>query len=123
MANELDGLTFECVPRQLAPYGPSYQGTPATCAIPGAADGTTFVTGAAYLDVALQFSKTHVWRNFGIILAWWATYIVLGCLAIESIPAAGSTKGVTLYKTGATNVRTERAASEKEEVESVENET
>lgn len=101
LANELDGLTFECSPPQLAPYGAAYAGGPASCAITGAAPGTTSVTGANYLDAALDFSKSHVWRNWGIVLAWWIFYIALGCLAIERIPAAGMTQGVTVYKRGA----------------------
>ena len=100
LANELDGLTFDCVPRQLAPLGPGYTGGPAGCAITGAQPGTTFVTGSAYLETALDFSKSHVWRNFGILMAWWIFYVVMGCLAIESVPAAGSAKSVTLYKSG-----------------------
>jgi ABC-type multidrug transport system permease subunit len=100
LANELDGLTFACAPPQLAPYGEGYEGGPQACAITGAGPGSTFVTGSAYLDSALGFSKSHVWRNWGIVLAWWAFYILLGCLAVESIPAAGASKGVLLYKRG-----------------------
>lgn len=101
LANELDGLTFACAPPQLAPYGSGYQGGPASCAITGAAPGETSVSGANYLDAALDFHKAHVWRNWGIVMAWWVTYIILGCIAIESIPAAGMTKGVTLFKRNA----------------------
>lgn len=111
LSNELQGLIFECVPRQLAPFGPEYAGGPAGCAITGAAPGTTFVTGEAYLDAALQFSASHVWRNFGIVMAWWVAYVILGCVAIERIPAAGSGKGVTLYKTG--SVPSNRPTDEK----------
>lgn len=101
LANELDGLTFACAPPQLAPYGPAYEGAPQACAITGAARDTTLVTGSAYLDMALGFSKSHVWRNWGIVMGWWACYILLGCLAVESIPVAGASKGVLLYKRGA----------------------
>lgn len=111
LSNELQGLIFECVPRQLAPFGPEYAGGPAGCAITGAAPGTTFVTGEAYLDAALQFSASHIWRNFGIVMAWWVACVVLGCVAIERIPAAGSGKGVTLYKTG--SVPSDRPIGEK----------
>jgi ATP-binding cassette subfamily G (WHITE) protein 2 (SNQ2) len=101
MANELDGIDFQCAPPQLAPYGPNYTG-PAGCAITGGLPGATSIAGSDYLDAALQFSKSHVWRNWGIVMAWWIAYVALGCLAIESIPAAGSTKGVTVYKSGST---------------------
>lgn len=100
LSNELEGLVFECVPRQLAPFGPGYIGAPAGCAIKGAERGATFVTGNAYLESALGFSTSHIWRNFGIVMAWWTVYVVLGCIAIENVPAAGSGRGVTLYKIG-----------------------
>jgi len=98
LSNELEGILFQCVPRQLAPFGPGYAGGPAGCAITGAEPGTTFVTGTAYLESALGFSTSHIWRNFGIVVAWWIAYVVLGCIAIENVPAAGSGKGVTLFK-------------------------
>jgi ATP-binding cassette subfamily G (WHITE) protein 2 (SNQ2) len=100
LSNELSGLRFECVPRELAPFGAPYAGGPAGCAIQGALPGQTFVTGDAYLASALQFSTSHIWRNFGIVMAWWVAYIVIGSIAIEAIPAAGAARGVTLYKTG-----------------------
>lgn len=98
LSNELQGIVFQCVPRQLAPFGPGYAGGPAGCAITGAEPGTTFVTGTAYLEFALGFSTSHIWRNFGIVTAWWIAYVVLGCIAIENVPAAGSGRGVTLFK-------------------------
>lgn len=100
MVNELDGLDFECAPPQLAPYGADYVDGPSTCAITGAQPGSAFVTGAVYLDRALNFSKPHVWRNFGIIIAWWVAYTVVGCFFIEKLPADGSTRGITLFRRG-----------------------
>jgi ATP-binding cassette subfamily G (WHITE) protein 2 (SNQ2) len=57
LSNELEGIVFQCVPRQLAPFGPGYAGGPAGCAITGAEPGTTFVTGTAYLESALGLSR------------------------------------------------------------------
>lgn len=76
--------------------------------------GVASVTGEAYLDAALRFSKPHVWRNLGIILAWWVAYLIAGCLFTESVPMAGSTKGVTLYKAGSSFQRDGLVVEEKE---------
>jgi ABC-type multidrug transport system permease subunit len=100
MANEVHGADYECSPPQLAPFGPGYEGAPAACAITGSQFGSTIVAGDAYLGAALAFSKNHVWRNWGITMAWWTFYIILGCLAVELVPAAGTSKGVMLYKRG-----------------------
>lgn len=42
--NELSGQTYQCVPTQLAPYGPGYENASNQgCAIAGANFGETFV--------------------------------------------------------------------------------
>jgi hypothetical protein len=75
--------------------------------------GVASVTGDAYLDAALRFSKSHVWRNLGIIIAWWVAYLAAGCFFMENLPMAGSTKGVTLYKPGKDRDRDESVVDEK----------
>jgi hypothetical protein len=57
IVNEFDGLTFECAPPNLAPWGPGYEGGPAGCAIQGARPGSTQVSGKTYMHVALWFFK------------------------------------------------------------------
>ncbi|WVF72570.1 hypothetical protein IAT40_007387 [Kwoniella sp. CBS 6097] len=101
--NEFDGLELQCVPPQLAPYGEGYTGggnNPAACAIPGAQPGSQTLRGEAWASAALDFSKSHVWRNFGIVVALWLFFLACAAFAIERLPAAGSNKAVLLYKRG-----------------------
>jgi len=100
--DELTGLELECSPPNLAPYGQGYTGEAGTqgCAIQGATPGSTTLSGTAYLDVALRFYQSHMWRNLGIILALWIFFVVLLMINIERLPAAGSNKAVLLYKRG-----------------------
>lgn len=64
------GQVFECIPTQLAPYGPGYtSGQNQGCAIAGAAPGSTVLDGTTYLDVALRLYRSHLWRNFGIVVS------------------------------------------------------
>ncbi|KAL1411469.1 hypothetical protein Q8F55_002425 [Vanrija albida] len=100
VAGQLDGLKFECAPPLRAPYGPGYEGKPAGCALPGAEFGTTVVDGTEYLRLVLEFSTSHVGRNFGIIIVLWIASIALGMWFLERLPAAGSSKAVTVYKRG-----------------------
>lgn len=44
--------------------------------VKGAPTGATAVTGDQYLH-SLAYSSSHVWRNFGILWAWWAFFTVL----------------------------------------------
>ncbi|OCF41123.1 ABC transporter [Kwoniella heveanensis CBS 569] len=98
--NELDGLELQCVPPQLAPYGEGYTGNPAGCAIAGAEPGSQTLRGEAWAGAALEFHKSHVWRNFGIVVALWLFFLACAAFAIERLPAAGSNKAVLLYKRG-----------------------
>jgi hypothetical protein len=41
-----------------------------------------------------------MWRNLGIVLALWFTFITLLCISIERSPAAGSNQAILLYQRG-----------------------
>jgi len=45
-------------------------------AVGGARLGQVAITGDDYLE-ALSYGHGHVWRNFGIILAWCILFVVL----------------------------------------------
>lgn len=58
--------------------GPSYTDSAhQSCAgVPGAIQGDVSLTGDQYLS-ALSYGKSHIWRNFGIIWAWWALFVAI----------------------------------------------
>jgi len=75
MATELSDRTFACGGTNLVPFGPEYAGQPAGCSgVPGSIGAS--VEGTAYLSY-LSFSKSHVWRNFGVIWAFWALFVTI----------------------------------------------
>ncbi|KAL1306318.1 hypothetical protein AAFC00_004397 [Neodothiora populina] len=78
MGNELHGQIIPCVTHNLIPNGPGYNDTTfQSCAgIPGAIQGETSLTGDQYLH-ALNYSHSHVWRNFGIVWCWWVLYVAI----------------------------------------------
>ncbi|ORY27081.1 ABC transporter [Naematelia encephala] len=117
MSNELAGLTLACVQPQLAPYGQGYSGVSQGCAIAGAEPGATTLSGTAYLNEALRFHHSHVWRNFGIVVAVWVFFLALCMIQIERLPAAGSNRAVLLYKRGGGGkyIRAAKASEEKGE--------
>lgn len=100
MASEVYGLELECVSPQLAPYGGDYAQYNQGCAITGAEPNSITLDGTLWMESALNFYKSHVWRNFGILIAFWVFFLGFCALMIEMIPAAGSTKSVLLYKPG-----------------------
>jgi hypothetical protein len=79
MANEFKGTIIPCaynnlVPNYLPQYlDPSHQ---ACAGVAGARPGATFVTGEDYL-ASLSYSPSNIWRNVGILFAWWAFFIAM----------------------------------------------
>ncbi|KAM3502005.1 hypothetical protein MY10362_005152 [Beauveria mimosiformis] len=79
LSNEFHGQIIACVGPYLIPNGQGYaegQGGQACAGVGGAPPGATSVTGEQYLK-HLSFSHGHIWRNFGIICAWWVLFVGL----------------------------------------------
>jgi ATP-binding cassette subfamily G (WHITE) protein 2 (SNQ2) len=78
LRNEFHGVKIPCANVNLIPNGPGYADTNhQSCAgVPGAVQGATSLTGEQYLD-ALTYGYNHIWRNFGIIWAWWALFVAI----------------------------------------------
>ncbi|KAL9002558.1 MAG: hypothetical protein Q9188_004520 [Gyalolechia gomerana] len=85
LSSEVHGAIIPCVNNNLIPNGPGYNDTNfQSCAgVPGAIQGNTFVTGDQYLQ-AFSYDHSHIWRNFGIIWAWWAFFVVVTIVATSS---------------------------------------
>lgn len=100
MVNEFHNLELLCLPPQLIPpYGDTAnQG----CTLPGAVAGSTTVHGEAYLEAQLQYSYSHLWRNVGIIFAFWAFFVLATLFGMEMTlkPSKGGGT-VNIYKKGA----------------------
>jgi len=79
MANEFKDTVIPCAFNNLVPnYLPQYQ-DPAhqSCAgIAGAPSGALSVTGEQYL-ASLSYSPSNIWRNVGILFAWWVFFIAM----------------------------------------------
>ncbi|KAI4952832.1 hypothetical protein J4E91_003307 [Alternaria rosae] len=79
MANEFSGQEIPCVNANLIPnFLPQYQnGVNQACAgVGGAKPGATSVNGDDYLE-SLSYAKGHIWRNVGILFAWWFLFVGL----------------------------------------------
>lgn len=79
MSNEFHDTVMPCVGPNIVPNGPGYGagvGGQSCVGVSGAAPGDTSVLGDNYL-ASLSYSHSHVWRNFGILCAWWALFIAV----------------------------------------------
>ena len=98
ITNEFNGREFQCAPSQLVPQGPGvdprYQG----CAIAGAQFGQTTVAGATYLESQFEYTRSHLWRNFGVVVAFGVLYILVTMVASEVFSFVGGGGGALVFK-------------------------
>ena len=98
LSNEFADRTMNCAPSQLVPQGPGvdprYQG----CALTGSRLGETSVGGAQYLDTTFQFTRHHLWRNFGVVIAFTVLYLLVTILAAEFLSFVGGGGGALVFK-------------------------
>jgi len=100
MVNQFDTLAIQCVPPNLVPQGPNVSSQYQSCTIQGSQPGQAVVSGAAYIETAFSYSRTHLWRNIGILFAFWLFFIVLTMIGQElKKPNAGG-GAVTIFKRG-----------------------
>ncbi|KAI1855207.1 hypothetical protein JX265_006651 [Neoarthrinium moseri] len=78
LSNEFHGKVIDCVGTNIVPSGSGYNDPlHMSCAgVGGAIQGETSVNGDAYL-ASLSYSHDHMWRNFGIVWAWWALFVAI----------------------------------------------
>jgi ATP-binding cassette subfamily G (WHITE) protein 2 (SNQ2) len=79
LSNEFKGKVISCVNNNLIPnYLPQYLDTTshACSGVGGAAPYATSVSGEDYLH-SLSYSASHIWRNVGILFAWWALFVTV----------------------------------------------
>ncbi len=83
LANEFHGVNFPC--DSFIPQGPGYNrnGNAFICNSEGAVAGQPFVSGDRYLELAYQYSWSHVWRNFGILWAFLIFFMVTYFISVE----------------------------------------
>lgn len=97
LSNEFHGKIIDCVNNNLIPNGFGYSDVAyQSCAgVRGAVQGASFVTGEQYL-AALSYSHSHVWRNFGILWAWWALFVGITIFFTSNWEPVSSKKGFLL---------------------------
>ena len=100
MANEFHGLQIRCVPPFIVPQGPNVQPGHQSCVLQGSRPDQTIVDGSDYIRTAFSYSRSHLWRNVGIIIAFWLFFATLTAIGMEiQKPNAGG-GAVTVFKRG-----------------------
>lgn len=99
MMNEFHTLNGICT--TLVPQGPAYQNISLTnqvCTTVGAQPGMSTVDGNAFTYLSYDYKYSDLWRNYGIICAFGAAFILLLLLATEFNTGSAFDSAVTLFK-------------------------
>lgn len=98
LANEFSGRVMTCSPSNLFPQGPdvdpAYQG----CALAGSTLGSNTVNGDAYIGTSFGYTRSHLWRNLGVLLAFTALYVLITAFASEVFSFTGGGGGALVFK-------------------------
>ncbi|KAK4125191.1 hypothetical protein N657DRAFT_569796 [Parathielavia appendiculata] len=98
LSNEFHGRTMECAPGQLVPQGPGVSPENQGCALPGAHLGNTSVLGDDYIGTAFGYTRAHLWRNFGVVIAFSVLYLIVTVVATELISFGGAGGGALVFR-------------------------
>ena len=100
MANEFYNLDIQCETPYIVPEGPGASISHQSCAIQGSTPGSLVVQGSNYIKSAYTYSRSHLWRNFGIIIAWFIFFVALTMLGMEIQKPNKGGSSVTVFKRG-----------------------
>lgn len=101
MINEYRNRLFQC--SNLIPYGESYSAVAdvdKTCSVVGAVPGEVMVNGSAYISKSFEYYPSHIWRNLGIIIAFFVFFSVTYFYTAETIKAEQSNGEILVFQQG-----------------------
>ncbi|KAH9894645.1 ABC-2 type transporter-domain-containing protein [Xylariomycetidae sp. FL2044] len=124
MSNEFYNLRLPCVPPFLVPQGPDASPEYQSCTLVGSSPGSTLVSGAAYIQESFNYSRGHLWRNFGFLWAFFFFFLVIAMIGMEMMKPNAGGAAVTVFKRGQVpkkvqqSIETAGRKGEKNDVES-----
>lgn len=91
LTTEFHGRKMPCTPQYLVPHGPGYDPSKNNvCGFKGSMPNQITVDGDRYMKVAFEYSFTHVWRNFGIVIGFFLFFVFWAALGFEVVrPVSG----------------------------------
>ncbi|KAH1586622.1 hypothetical protein KXV31_003511 [Aspergillus fumigatus] len=96
VANEFHGRDFPC-----ASFVPAYadlSGDSFSCSTSGSVAGQTTVNGDRFIYYNFKYSYNHVWRNFGILMAFLIGFMAIYFLASELNSSTTSTAEALVFR-------------------------
>ncbi|KAG6842900.1 hypothetical protein H0H93_002993, partial [Arthromyces matolae] len=116
VANEFHTLDGTC--SNLVPQGPGYEGVSLSnqvCTTVGAVPGQSTVNGNTFIQLSYGYSYSNVWRNFGIVIAFAAGFIIALLIFTEINTSISGESVMVLFKRGAKHASLKDSDSADEE--------
>lgn len=101
MINEFDGREFPCA--TFVPSGPGYANLAPdqrVCSAVGANPESSVVSGSAFISISYNYTRSHKWRNLGILFAMMFFLLGIYLSATEYISARRSKGEVLVFRRG-----------------------
>ncbi|KAL2206031.1 hypothetical protein CC79DRAFT_1334347 [Sarocladium strictum] len=98
VANEFHGRRFAC--SSFVPPYPDLSGTTFVCDTSGSEPGQATVSGDAFIAANYEYYYSHVWRNFGILLAFLIGFMMMYFVAVELNSSTSSTAEALVFQRG-----------------------
>ncbi|GAB7366264.1 hypothetical protein MBLNU230_g7822t1 [Neophaeotheca triangularis] len=98
LTNEFSGRTMQCSPDELVPQGPNIDPAYQGCSLTGADVNAQQVAGSDYLDATYNYTRSHLWRNWAVVIAFTVLYIIITGIATEKLDFSGGGGGALVFK-------------------------
>lgn len=89
---------MQCASSQLVPQGPGIQPEYQGCTVSGADINAQSVSGDNYLSSSFGYSRSNLWRNFGVVIAFTVLYVIITLIATELLSFTSSGGGALVFK-------------------------
>ncbi|KAF1980084.1 hypothetical protein BU23DRAFT_444908 [Bimuria novae-zelandiae CBS 107.79] len=115
IANEFHGRQFPCA--SFIPSYPTLPGDSFICNAIGAVPGQRTVSGDAFINTNYEYSYSHVWRNFGILLGFLFFFMFIYFAAVELNSNTSSTAEVLVFQRGRVPAHLKDGGKDSQDVE------
>ncbi|KAK2797837.1 ABC multidrug transporter mdr3 [Emmonsiellopsis sp. PD_5] len=99
MINEFHDRRFDCA--NFIPMGPTYTNIESRiCVGAGAEAGQAWIEGDDFINTSYEYYAKNMWRNFGILCAFFVFFLIVYIVAAEKVNAKPSKGEVLVYRRG-----------------------
>ncbi|KAI9823558.1 MAG: hypothetical protein M1819_001165 [Sarea resinae] len=100
LTNEFHDRVMDCSKMELLPQGPGASPQYQACSLNTLSSplGSTQVGGEYYFHREFNYSREHLWRNFGVVIAWTVLYVLVTAITSELFSFAKSGGGALIFK-------------------------